>query len=67
MNQFDHIFLNLFLKTIFKLKNKKLFLKTSFKKHKQTILYFPSSFNNLVSLKTYYIIIFIKIIFFNLF
>ena len=33
MGPFDYCFLNLFLKIVFKLKNKKLFLKTNFRKH----------------------------------
>ena len=32
MSLYDHLFLNLFLKKVLKLKNKKLFLKTSFYK-----------------------------------
>ena len=35
MDHFDHIFWNLFLKTIFKFKNKKQFKKISFSKHGQ--------------------------------
>ena len=35
MDHFDHIFWNLFLKIIFKLKNKKQFKKISFSKHGQ--------------------------------
>ena len=36
-------FFKLVLKTIFKLKDKKLFLKTSFKKYDQTYLYFKKN------------------------
>ena len=43
---FGHIYLNLFLKIIFKLKNKKQFLKTSFKKNDQTDPYFSFIYKN---------------------
>ena len=47
MGSFDYVFWNLFLKTIFKLKNKKQFLKINFKKHSQMIIL--TKFNDILS------------------